>query len=55
MLRKLRLGNLFNETALIMSKETHAATGAYSEPARDLSMQRFLASFAAHVAAVIAS
>ena len=55
MLRKLRLENLFNETALILSKETNAATGAYSEPAHDLSMQRFLASFSAHIAAVIVS
>ena len=38
LLRKLRLENLFNETALILTKESEAATGAYSEPAPDLSM-----------------
>ncbi|MEA2572402.1 MAG: hypothetical protein QOI24_4403 [Acidobacteriota bacterium] len=55
LLRKLRLENLFNETALILTKESEAATGAYSEPAIDLSMQRFLASFAGHIAGIIAS
>jgi hypothetical protein len=53
LLRKLRLENLFNETALILSKESDAANGTYSEPAQDLSMPRFLASFAAHVAAAV--
>jgi len=53
LLRKLRLENLFNETALILSRERDAATGKYSEPTPDLSMQRFLASFAAHVAAAV--
>lgn len=56
LLRKLRLENLFTETALILSKESSgSSTGTYSEPAKDLSMQRFLASFAAHVAAIVAS
>ncbi|MEO8034383.1 MAG: PaeR7I family type II restriction endonuclease [Acidobacteriota bacterium] len=55
LLRKLRLENLFNETALILTKESQAKTGAYSEPATDLSMQRFLASFAGHIAGIIAS
>lgn len=54
LLRKLRLENLFNETALILTKESEAASGAYSEPAADLSMQRFLASFAGHIAGIIA-
>lgn len=55
LLRKLRLENLFNETALILTKESDATTGKYSEPASDLSMQRFLASFAGHIAGIIAS
>jgi hypothetical protein len=55
LLRKLRLENLFNETALILTKESEAATGKYSEPASDLSMHRFLASFAGHIAGIIAS
>jgi hypothetical protein len=55
LLRKLRLESLFNETALILSKESEAARGGYSEPAQDLSMQRFLASFAGHIAGIIAS
>lgn len=55
LLRKLRLENLFNETALILTKESEATTGKYSEPASDLSMQRFLASFAGHIAGIIAS
>lgn len=55
LLRKLRLENLFNETALILTKESEAAEGGYSEPAQDLSMQRFLASFAGHIAGIIAS
>lgn len=55
LLRKLRLENLFNETALILTKESEATTGRYSEPAQDLSMQRFLASFAGHIAGIIAS
>ena len=55
LLRKLRLENLFNETALILTMESEAATGEYSEPAADLSMQRFLASFAGHIAGIIAS
>jgi hypothetical protein len=55
LLRKLRLENLFNETALILTKESEANTGAYSEPAPDLSIQRFLASFAGHIAGIIAS
>jgi hypothetical protein len=55
LLRKLRLESLFNETALILTKESHAAEGGYSEPAQDLSMQRFLASFAGHIAGIIAS
>jgi hypothetical protein len=55
LLRKLRLENLFNETALILTKESEAVTGAYREPALDLSMQRFLASFAGHIAGIIAS
>jgi len=55
LLRKLRLENLFNETALILSKESEAATGAFSEPAEDLSMQRFLASLVGHVSAILSS
>ncbi len=55
LLRKLRLENLFNETALILTKKSAAAKGDYSEPAQDLSMHRFLASFAGHVAGIVAS
>ncbi|MEA2236162.1 MAG: hypothetical protein QOC81_886 [Thermoanaerobaculia bacterium] len=55
LLRKLRLENLFNETALILAKESEAARGGYSEPAQDLSTHRFLASFAGHIAGIIAS
>jgi hypothetical protein len=55
LLRKLRLENLFDETALILTKESEAATGNYSEPASDLSMQRFLGSLAGHIAGIIAS
>ena len=55
MLRKLVLERLYDGTAFLMSTETQARRGFYTEPAADLSMRRFLVGLAGHVATYAAS
>jgi hypothetical protein len=55
LLRKLRLENLFDSTALLLACQDDAETGAYREPAPDLEMRQFLASLGGHIGALAAS
>lgn len=55
LLRKLRTENLFNEAALIMTCGDDAKSGAYTEPAEDLGIKRFLASLVGHASGIVAS
>ncbi|MBN1654350.1 MAG: restriction endonuclease [Deltaproteobacteria bacterium] len=51
--RKLKLEKLYDGAALVMAPES--GKGIYSEPLADLSMRRFLASLAGHVASTLVS
>ncbi len=47
--RKLMLEKKYDHAAFLMATEKDGPKGQYSEPATDLSMQKFLASLAGHV------
>jgi hypothetical protein len=53
--RKLVAEKYFNEAALLLCTRRQGQTGHYTEPASDLTMKRFLAGLAGHVAAFTAS
>ena len=55
LLRKLVLEKLYDGAALLLSTEKAGPKGRYAEPAPDLTMKRFLAGLAGHVAAYMAS
>ena len=54
LLRKLVLEKLYDGAAFLMSTEAQGLRGAYTEPASDLAMRRFLVSLAGHVATYVA-
>jgi hypothetical protein len=55
LLRKLIQEKLYDSAAFITSTEDGGPRGDYDEPAPDLTMKRFLASFAGHVAGYLAA
>jgi type II restriction enzyme len=55
LLRKLVAEKFFNDAALLMCTREQGQTGRYTEPASDLTMKRFLAGLAGHVAGFTAS
>jgi type II restriction enzyme len=55
MLRKLMLEKLYDGATLLLSSRDNAKSGAFNEPASDLTMKRFLAALAGHVQTVLGS
>lgn len=55
LLRKLMMEKLYDGAAFLMATEAQGRRGDYSEPAKDLSMRRFLTGLAGHVATYVAS
>ena len=53
--RKLVLEKLYDATAFLMATTAGGPKGKYSEPAKDLTMKKLLASLAGHVAAYVAT
>jgi hypothetical protein len=55
LLRKLVLEKLYDGAAFLLATESQGRRGDYTEPAKDLSMRKFLISLAGHVATYVAS
>lgn len=55
LLRKLILERHYDGAALILSRREDGASGAYREPAQDLSMKRVIAGIGSHVQAFLAA
>lgn len=53
LLRKLLLEGLYNAAAFLMATQEQGPRGHYKEPADDLTMKKFLASLAGHVASYV--